>query len=337
MFYGRPAIERLGWDLTALPEPYGSRNFHAVTVDGRPLDMRFSSGWLTLERGAVGASHDDALEEVLSQQISPFGTIDITPEQLCDILGFTVRGAVVTDADDYGMRGFDWSGRTMTWMSTHRMRDRDDAEVLTAAICAAAGDTVLLQPEWRWTPARVRCRSIRFLMASDEIVTFAVGLDPARLARLCDDDDIPLEEFERLLDPRIDLWRSDSGQDLTGRQFLRQRAPDREFSYDVTPHRQYHFSIKFRPDDAHAQAVTTRVLQALERHIARGFDVVDLESGAVLHRDLEDEEDTRSYSRALKDWCLERRDRFIAVGTYRDGSSVRYVGYRPVSTAEERR
>ena len=55
MFYSRPKIEPLGWDLVDLPTPNGSKNFDALTSDGRPLDFRFSSGWLTVEQGEAGA------------------------------------------------------------------------------------------------------------------------------------------------------------------------------------------------------------------------------------------------------------------------------------------
>jgi hypothetical protein len=329
MFYGRPPIEALGWDLTALPVPYGSRNFHAVTKDGRPLDMRFSSGWLTLERGDPGSTHDDAMTEVLSMPISPFGTIDITPEQLCDILGLTVMGEPIP-APDEGSVNFDWSGRTMTWSSTHRMLPREDAEILTAAICEEVEGVVLLQPVWRWTPARVSCRTIRFLMASDDIVSFAVGLDPARLARLRNADDMPLQEFERLLDPRIDLWWNNTSEDLSGQERLRQRAPGLRGRYDVTPQRRYHFSIRYRVADDAARASVTRILQILERHICRGLERVDLETGEVLGEDYDDPEDARSYSVPFRDWCRERPDRFIAVDFERDGTRERYVGYRPL-------
>ena len=333
MFYGRPAIEALRWDLTALPIPDGSRNFAAVTSDGRPVDLRFSSGWLTVERGEAGASPDSNLDEVLSMPISPFGVVDISPEQLCDILGLTVRGEAVIAPDHYGMRGFDWSGRTISWSSTHRMLATGDAEVLTAAICDAVGDVVLLQPVWEWQPPRVRCRSIRFLMASDEIVTFAVGLDPSRLAKLREADEIPLEEFDRLLDPRIDLWRSDRGENLTGADLIRRRAPALGVDYEVIPHRRYQLSIKYRTADPIAHTHVSSVLRVLDRHMCRGLDVVDLETGAVLRQDREDEEDTRSYSVRLRDWCLERPNRFISVEVRREGSREQYVGYRPLSGA----
>src|SRR5262252_6155752 len=100
MFYSRPKIEPLHWDLVDLPTPNGSRNFDGLTSDRRPVDFRFSGGWLTVERGAPGASPDDPMEEALSIQIAPFGVLDIEPEQICDMLGLTINGRkIVFDGD----------------------------------------------------------------------------------------------------------------------------------------------------------------------------------------------------------------------------------------------
>ena len=110
VFYSRPEIEPLGWDLVDLPSPNGSRNFDGLTSDRRPIDFRFSSGWLTVERGDAGAHPDGAMEEILSVPISPFGVMDIYPEQLCDILGLTVKGRRVDLSRlTPQSRGFDWA------------------------------------------------------------------------------------------------------------------------------------------------------------------------------------------------------------------------------------
>src|SRR5271168_4561378 len=121
MFYSRPAIEPLGWDLTDWPQSDGAKYFDAFTSDQRPVSMRFGGGWLSVERGPKNAPADCAdMEEILCVRIAPFGTMDIGPEQLCDILGITVNGNKIYSAGvRTGARGFDWSGRTTYWQSTH--------------------------------------------------------------------------------------------------------------------------------------------------------------------------------------------------------------------------
>jgi hypothetical protein len=133
MFYSRPKIEPFGWDLTDLPAPNGSRHFDAFTSDKRPVDFRFGGGWFSVEIGPANAPLDGPdMQEVLSIRISPFGTMDIEPEQICDILGLTVKGQKIDSAGvATGARGYDWSGRTTYWESTHLMLPQDDARCLS--------------------------------------------------------------------------------------------------------------------------------------------------------------------------------------------------------------
>jgi hypothetical protein len=335
MFYSRPRIGPLGWDLLELPTPDGSRNFAATTSDGCPIDFRFSSGWLTVERGEAGASPDEDMQEVLSTQIAPFGIVDIFPEQLCDMLGLTVRGAPVSLTDFVpGMRGFDWSGRTTYWVSTHSMLLTDDAELLAAKICRELPDVVMLQPVFLWGPPRVRSRQIRFTMASDEVVRFAVGCDRTQLERILTADEVPLEEFEMVLDPRIELWRADHGQDLSGNSHIKGRgAAALQRDYDVIQHRRYHIRVEYQTADTRGQAIMQSLLRVFDVHFARGLEVVDLQTGEILDQDMTDEDDTRSYSVPFKAWCTERPGRYLSVGVHRPLGSdrERFVGYRPVT------
>lgn len=121
MFYSRPNIDPLGWDLQELPIENGSKNFDATTSDGRPVDFRFSGGWLSVKIGPIGAKRSDynLLETVFLQPIAPFGTMDILPEQICDILGITVQGQKISvEYGKMGGRGFDWTGKTTTLIKT---------------------------------------------------------------------------------------------------------------------------------------------------------------------------------------------------------------------------
>jgi hypothetical protein len=231
------------------------------------------------------------------------------------------------------MRGFDWSGRTTYWCSEHSMMPNDDAERLTAEICRALPGVVMLQPVWLWQPPRVRCRQIRFLIASDEIVRFAVGCEKTALDRILTADDVPLEEFERVLDPQVMLWRIDHGQDLTGHTEVKLQAVGRELAYDVIQHRRYRIWVEYRTRDAQANAVMQALLRVFETYFFRGVEIVDLETGEIVCRDWADEGDTKSYSSPFKDWCSERPGRYLHVGTHRPagGGHLQFVGYRPIT------
>ena len=55
-----------------------------------------------------------------------------------------------------------------------------------------------------------------------------------------------------------------------------------------------------------AHSPSKELLAILEDYFCRGLQIVDLQTGAALGEDLSDEEDTKSYSKTLRDWCLAR-------------------------------
>jgi hypothetical protein len=330
MFFSRPKIDPLGWDLLDLPTPNGSRNFDAITSDKRPIDIRFSSGWLTVERGQPGASADDEMEEVLSLQIAPFGIIDIFPEDICDILGVTVNGEKVSvpSLPPHSV-DFDWTGQTTYWRSSHRMNWRDEAETLTQTIMQTFPGSVLLQPSWG-TGLRVRCRQIKFMMSTDDMVSIAIDCDPARLEKMLSAETVSNEEFHRVVERRIDLIRADHFEELTGIKFIRSKGADElNLNYDVQSQRRYRIDTQFPTENGRAQFIMKELLAIIDRFFCRGLQIVNLQTGTVLEDDLSDEEDTKSYSRSLRDWCLEKPKRYLHVG-FRAGDEPAFVGVRPL-------
>ena len=149
------------------------------------------------------------MEEVLAAAISPFGTMDIQAEQLCDILGITVNGKKVDPPTrPGGARGFDWSGRTTYWESTHRMLPQWAAEPFTQKVCQAFPGSILIQPSWHNGPYKLGCRQIKFLMDTDAHVIIGIGYDKARLERMLETEDVPIPEFESLFEFSIEFSRA---------------------------------------------------------------------------------------------------------------------------------
>jgi hypothetical protein len=321
MFYSRPNIKPLGWDLTGLPTPNGSRNFDGLTSDGHVLDFRFSSGWLTVERDE---------EEVLSQQIAPFGILDIWPEDICNILGLTINGErIPVTPVSLHSGGFDWSGQTTYWRSSHRVKWDDEAEALVRTIMDTFPGSVLLQPSWG-SGLRVRCRQIKFLMRTDEMVSIGIDCEERRLEEMLAVETVSNDEFNSVLTHRIDVIRSDHDEDLTGIRFIRSRGADElDLKYDVQAQHRYRIETEFRTDDAQAQEIMKKLLAIIDGFFCRGFQVVNLQTGAVIAEDLTDEEDTRSYSRSLGDWCMEKPRRYLSVGILQDKERV-FVGHQPL-------
>jgi hypothetical protein len=341
MFYSRPHVEPFGWDLRDLPTPNGPKHFDALTSDGRPVDFRFSGGWLMVELGPVNAPLDGPhMEEVLAIPISPFGTMDIEPEQLCDILGLTVNGQKIDSAGiRTRARGFDWSGRTTYWESAHLMLPDDDARVFVQKLCDAFPGSFLVQPEWG-SHGRCRCRQIKFPMASDEVVALGIGPDDALFHKMLAGGRISWEEFDSVFAYRIDFIRADGFfADVTGSRYIHSSgAAELGLNYSVIQHRRYRIRVEYLTEDAAAQACTKTLLSLIDASFCHGLQVVNLQTGAVITESLRDDTDEKSYSIALRDEWLERPNRYLFVGKTvlggdiggGEGESGVFYGARPI-------
>jgi hypothetical protein len=272
------------------------------------------------------------METVLSMPISPFGTIDIFPEDICEILGLTVNGKQISAPPVApGGLDFDWSGRTTYWVSTHRMMLRDDAETLVRRISNAFPGSVLLQPSWPEGPLKVRCRQIKFMMPTDTMVSIGVDCDKSRLDQMLAAEEVPTAEFEDVIRYRINLIRADhEGEDMTLKRHIDSRgARELDLDYDVIHHRRYRITTQYATDDARAQSIMKELLAIFDDYFYRGIQIVDLRTGAIVEEDLTDEEDTKSYSKTFRGWCLERPRRYLYVGILGYPDNKTFVGFRP--------
>jgi len=172
------------------------------------------------------------------------------------------------------------------------------------------------------------------MMRTDEMVSIGIDCDRASLERMLAAETVSNDEFNDVLTHRIDVIRDDHpGDDLTGIRFIRSKGADElELDYDVTAQRRYRIATDFRTDDALAQDIMKKLLAIIDRFFCRGLQVVNLQTGAFIAEDRSDEEDTQSYSKTLRDWCMERPRRYLHVGLL-PGEERVWVGYRPLTSA----
>ncbi len=327
MFYSRPKIEPLGWDLRGWPEPEGTKHFYAITSDGKPVDFRFSGGWLTVSRGPVGASVDCLeMEEVLAVKIAPFGIMDIEAEQICDMLGITVNGCKIDSAGiRTRARGFDWSGQTTTWDSCHLMQSRNDAREFVQKLCDAFPGSMLIQTEYG-AHGRSRSRQIRFLMASDEGAWVGVGPKHDAVKRMLAREQGP-EEGEKAFAYSVGFLRDDLiTTDPTGTRNIYHQAAGLGVKYDVIHHRRFRMRFSYETENPEAQAYTNTVLSVMRATFWRGLEVLNLQTGALIAEDLPDSGDRWSYSVGLRDEWRERSERYLFVARSAEGDDY---GWEP--------
>ena len=300
-----------GW-----PVPNGTKHFEAITSDRRPIDIQFSGGWLTVTEGPKSAPLDSPeMREILCVRIAPWGTLDIRPDQVCDILGITVNGNRIDSAGTRtAARGFDWSGQTTYWESTHLMQPKDDASAFVQKLVDAFPGSTLIQPEWG-SGGRARCRQIEFLSATDEVIALGVGPNPALFHKMLAGEKVSWEEFDNIFAFRIDFVRDDRMDgDPTGATYIHDEAMALNLTFDVIHHRRYRIRAEYPTADADAQSRVKTLVSLIDASFVRGLKVDNLQTGAVITESLADDADKRTYSSALRDEWLRKQSRYFFVG-----------------------
>lgn len=313
MFYSRPKIEPLGWDLIDWPVPNGPKHHDGITSDNRPVDFWFSGGWLTVSRGPVGAAAETPdMEEIFSTRIAPFGTLDIEPAQICEMCGITVQGRKVEAADRSHLGYFDWSGRTTYWQSEHMLLDGDDAREFVDILLRAFHGSILIQPQWG-SGGRARCRRVKFLLSSDDIVHLGVNWSRNRLEALTSGKEVSGELLGRVFDYSLTFRRADHWySEPTGSRFVHENG-GKDLDYSVAHHRRYRITTGYRTGVRDDEERTRKLISVIDGYFLRGLKMVNLETGAVIAENAPDDTDEKSYSRQVRETCLREEKRYVYV------------------------
>lgn len=143
MFYSRPKCPQLGWDLEALPDADDGINYEAKTTDGRDVCFQYKRAWLTVYEGKDCENEIFSTDEINSYRL--------LPEQICDILGITVRGQKVAPtpeqiAEQRGMVA-DLSGATTYWSNWGKV-ESGVSEIILQSILKEIPHTCLLKQDY---------------------------------------------------------------------------------------------------------------------------------------------------------------------------------------------
>ena len=213
-----------------------------------------------------------------------------------------------------------------------------DAERFIKELSRVFPDSVLVQPSWEESAMRLKWRQIKFLVRSDECVTVGIGYNKAELERLLAAEEISTAEYESVFAYSIEFTRRDrSYEDVTRKKLIDARGANKlDLDYSVLNHKQYRIRMQFFTEDAYAQFLMKELLSVIDRYFSRGFQIVNLQTGAVILEDLKDEYDTMSYSNTLRDHCLKRSKQYLIVSDTQMADSpitsedLIFFGYRPV-------
>lgn len=329
MLYSRPDIKPLNLDLEALPFKEHMRSFHVRTTDGVPLYIRFSSGWLSVYRGETNLPNATMGDPLIAQhKIAPFGVTGITPEQICDVLGLTVQGKKIEGPDEkqsnkikQNMSGsgdfFDWSGRTAVWKSSHLMVLHNDADEFIELVKTTFPGCVMYQTKSTGDWKTVRYRRVPFLLQSDDYVGFGIGGQKEAIESFFEEVSVDRLAFKDVFPFSFDFGRSTlctGGKSRFSKEMIeRHNASKLGIPYMIINVQEYSIRAEFQTSSDFAQECMRKLVGALDKYFHRALSAFDMQTGELIKSEVKDYY-WSGYSAALKNWCLEKPNRYIWVG-----------------------
>ena len=309
MFYTRPKIEPLEWDLTALPVWDGGEHFNASTTDGRPVLFDFQDGSVRAWIGSQGTS--EATEKVVDYtHIAPVGCYFIHPIQLCDVLGLTVKGKALNPAELSASEiAFDFSGNTTHWSYTHLRVLQSDMQSFFNDLANVYPDCIFIQRAKLGSNSKYR--QIPFVCDADKTVIMGIGPNRALLEKALAGDGADSKALNAAFDYSVGFAIGNDPSKVFTRNMLDENGgKELGLKYYIPDFRFASMSTTYATSDEKAQSFTKILLSSVEKKFYSGAEYIDLQTNKVIVR----KDDGWRYSRQLRDWCHERPDRFLHVG-----------------------
>lgn len=323
MFFARPKIRKLGWNLEGPLLPYGSKNHHGRTIDGKPIDVRFSSGYLSVKIGPEGAEPtSQEMKEILISCIAPFGTMDILPEQICDILGITIAGEKIFYNGPPPSYGIDLSGNTTYWASEHMMMLHHDATEFVDLVCETIPNVILEQQQFARDYKTSRRRSIPFIIDTDKNVLI-------QISSATQDSNQPLKSI-----PDFTAHFSTNGREVShSSKEIVTRAGGKDLLDKVRLNASLNWGLRFQftTDDVSSRRSAAKLVHLVNKYFYGRTQMLDLSTGRIILNTFG--YNKISFSKNFYEWCLDNPTRYLKVGSFKntDGQEVFY-GIRPNKT-----
>ncbi len=341
MLFSRPDIPPLNLDLEELPFREHMRGFSAKTTDGYPIHIRFSSGVLSAYKGEKG-KEIRALknnELLIKHKIVPFGYTDIMPEQICDVLGMTVKGKKIEGPDTeqtkilkrdgyHGGAFFDLSGRTTVWLSNHLMLIRNDADGFVELVKATFPGCVMYQTKRAGNWKTLRFRRIPLLLQTDDYVSFGIGGKDEEIESFFSQGPADHLAHKSVFSFSFGFgrrnYKPEGGISRHGRERIEKHgAKQIGLRYALTNIQEYTIGTELESANPFAQECMKKLIDAINQYFHRGLSAFDMQTGEFLRENIlfgyNDEQGC--YSGAVREWCLKKPNNYIWVG-YEDPLTI---------------
>lgn len=328
MFYSRPDIKPLNYNLVELPVRHGSETYHAWTDQGHFMDIRFSSGWLTVWIAKQGKGP----ELMIGRSIAPFGITEIFPEQLCYILGLTVNDRPVSHPSDKitnfkdGAGYFDLSGKTTTWCQEILTESHFDIGTYIDELIKLFPNTLLVQTEINHYSNKERSRKIDFVMDQDNDVTIGIVNDDW-------DGNILVSEATNF--PfSIKLHKKSHQYDIDGSIYVKSQLQrlqkDVAINFATCGGSRYRLSSVFLSDCSYSWSYMKQIQELTKQYFYDSFETYDLTN----HKKVEHVNvlNVPAVSRRIMDWVEEGSNRYTYVN-YNSDENPQFYGMKPIRKA----
>lgn len=294
MFYSRPDIRPFGWDLKELPRANGCYNFDGTRSDGAYFDIRYDDGWLAIK--------DQTETEIFRKCINPLGWAGeaLFPETVCFLLGLTVTGRKIhhRKSDKYNTSVLDWSGDTTYWGSRHKLMNGVEASNFIELAAKEFPDAVLFQCDHQ----SHRIDFINSMTNDDRHVYMGFDIDKSKI-----------DAASRFSGPadQIAAFTISFSSDTKNFDYLREQIKESKIDGTLPNYTKIVIRADYKADNQRAQTVMQKLTTFLDRYFHRGLNLIDMHSSEIIERDIVDTLDEQSYSAQLKQWCLEKPNRYI--------------------------
>jgi hypothetical protein len=339
MFFTRPELPVLDLDLIEVRGYSGlTSDFRGRTSDGRPVNICYKSGWLSIEQGAPGADHYGPMTTLLEAGIGDPLHGEILIEQVCDLTGITIRGERQSLSEEK-RRGeaehgpiLDFSGRTTYWRR-QLLTTRRGVRTFIGALAHAFPDLRILDVQW---DEEIRDRRVfskrRFVLrelSDADGGWLCFGGDEAALERILSSPHVRLSEIEEAFAHTVSCFisplRSDEQDpsDLSWADSLLSRRLGRKIVFARSSHAR--LETQFATHDPQGRAFVQKVIEIADACFSNRFEVVDLETGEAVIRECD-----YWCSPDLADWSRAGPDRYLVYSTDDDSEPPRPIGYRAI-------
>ncbi len=320
MLYSRPNIKPLNIDLEELPIYDQCKTHEAKTTDGNTLSMRFSGGHLSVTHSGQNLPPNSKTRLIENALIDQLYGYHILPEQLCAMLGLTVKGQMINHPTAEKRNRYpDFSGETTYWESSHRMLYAEEHN-LVEKIINSFPDATIFQQKAIYENGKITAimsRKSTFLMKTDICFSVGIGGNQDEI-----DDFIKSTDINKNIFPlRLYIDRDDDHlvkecyHGYTGEHHIPKHLKEKiKNKYEVYPHYIWKIRASYQTEDKIAQKNMELFLALLNNHFCHNEQYVNLENGEIIKDYFDERRGIPSYSKKFRDWCIEKPHRYLTIG-----------------------